>query len=89
MYSKIRRKPQSENMETTIAEKDTGEDEQEETKRHYQKRQNKTAKSTQSQQSREFSPRSNGASSLSNLSCKIFYKVSLYYFSKHNFCWLF
>lgn len=74
MYTKNRRKTHPENIEITTGEKDTGEEDDEEKKRHYQKRHNKTSKSTQNKLANEPSTKNNGASSLSNLSCKIFVK---------------
>ncbi|CAF2069885.1 unnamed protein product [Rotaria magnacalcarata] len=71
MYTKNRRKTHPENIEITAGERDTGEEDDDETKRHYQKRHNKTSKSIQNKLANESSTKNNGASSLSNLSLPI------------------
>ncbi|CAF2635951.1 unnamed protein product [Rotaria sp. Silwood2] len=71
MYAKNRRKNHTENMEISTAERDTGEEEDEANKTHYEKQQVKASKGKQHKQSRDVLTTTNGASSVSNLSLPI------------------
>ncbi|CAF3344287.1 unnamed protein product [Rotaria sp. Silwood1] len=71
MYTKNRRKTHTENMEITTAERDTGEEDDETNKKHYEKQEIKALKGKGHKQSRDLLTTTNGASSLSNLSLPI------------------
>ena len=72
MYTKARRKTPSENIQLTLAEKDTGQEEDEEKSAYKESTRFKQSRTRPYQSRRELSTSADGATSLSNLSCKTF-----------------